>query len=304
MTQTSAARVSRPASPPVSASPALRALRRRGGARGLLGRAASLFFALIWFVVVAAPIYFMLVVSLLRTDSFLSSNPWFPSTGLTLHNYANVLESGFPRYLLNSVIVSVGATALAVGVSIFAAYAIVIRASRVTGFVFRAFLTGFAVPIQALMIPLYLEIAQLGLYDSMLGLILPMAAFSLPITVLILVNFLREVPHSLVQAMELDGAGPVRILRSLALPISMPAVVTVAIFDFINAWNNFLFPLILTQGSDSATLPLAVFEFQGNRFADVPAIMACVALSILPLFVLYLVARRQITTALAAGFGS
>ena len=86
-----------------------------------------------------------------------------------------------------------------------------------------------------------------------------MAAFALPISVFILVNFLRDVPRSLVEAMELDGAGRVRILISLTAPLAMPAIVTVAIFDLIQSWNNFLFPLILTQSSEISTLPLAVW---------------------------------------------
>src|SRR5690606_23811753 len=157
----------------------------------------------------------------------------------------------------------------AVVVGLFAAYAIVVRAGRGTRFVFQAFLVGFAIPIQALMIPLYIMVVEAHLYDSLLGLILPMAAFSLPITVLILVNFLREVPSSFIAAMQLDGAGPVRILWSLVVPICVPAIVTVSILNFINAWNNFLFPLLLTQSPDKATLPLSVFNFQGNNFSNV-----------------------------------
>jgi raffinose/stachyose/melibiose transport system permease protein len=277
---------------------------RRRDTGSLIRRLISVCFALIWFVVVAAPIYYMIVVSLERPDTFLTSNPWFPTKGVTLSNYTGVFNSGFSRYLLNSVIVALGATGLSVIISLFAAYAIVVRASRLTGFIFRAFLVGFAVPIQALMIPLYIEILRTHLYDTLPGLILPMAAFSLPITVLVLVNFLREVPHALIDAMQIDGAGPLRILRSLAIPISVPAILTVSIFDFVAAWNNFLFPLILTQSPDVATLPLSVFNFQGNHFADVPLIMASVGMSSLPLLVLYIIARRQIASGLAAGFGS
>jgi raffinose/stachyose/melibiose transport system permease protein len=266
--------------------------------------ATSLLLAVVWGVIVAAPIYYAIVVSLEPDSSFLSSNPWFPSGGLTFVNYRTVWDTGFVRYLMNSLIVSGGATVLALAVSLLCAYAIVVRVSRVTGFIFRVFLTGFAVPIQALMIPLYLEILSLRVYDTLIGLILPLAAFSLPITVLVLVNFLRDVPRSLIDAMSLDGAGPLRILRSLALPISLPAIVTVGIFDFITAWNNFLFPLILTQSDSSAALPLAVFNFQGNHFGNVPEIMACVGLSAVPLLALYLIARRQIVSGLAAGFGS
>jgi raffinose/stachyose/melibiose transport system permease protein len=287
---------------PGSGKPAVRRRRLRLFARGRA--VTSLLLALVWGIIVAAPIYYAIMVSLEPDSSFLGSNPWFPSGGLTFVNYRTVWDSGFARYLINSLIVSGGATVLAVAVSLLCAYAIVVRVNRLTGFLFRVFLIGFAVPIQALMIPLYVEILSLHVYDTLIGLVLPLAAFSLPITVLVLVNFLRDVPRSLIDAMSLDGAGPLRILRSLVFPISLPAVITIGIFDFITAWNNFLFPLILTQSASSATLPLAVFNFQGNHFGNVPEIMACVALSAVPLLALYLVARRQIISGLAAGFGS
>ena len=172
-------------------------------------------------------------------------------------------------------------------VSLLGAYAIVVHGQRWTGVMFRCFMVGFAVPIQALMIPLYLTIVRIGLYDSLLGLILPMAAFSLPITILVLVNFLRDVPRSLIDAMRVDGAGPLRVLLRLVLPLSWPAIATVGVFNLVTSWNNFVFPLILTQSPSQATLPLAVFNFEGNHLQNVPEIMAAVALSAVPLFVLF-----------------
>lgn len=280
-------------------------IRPRPHRAGTLGqRLSTLFFSAVWTVVVVAPLYYMLVVSVQRPSEYMSDNPWVPTGELTLENYAMVAEGGFFTHLANTFIVAGSATALAVVVGLFAAYAIVVRAGRGTRFVFQAFLVGFAIPIQALMIPLYIMVVEAHLYDSLLGLILPMAAFSLPITVLILVNFLREVPSSFIAAMQLDGAGPVRILWSLVVPICVPAIVTVSILNFINAWNNFLFPLLLTQSPDKATLPLSVFNFQGNNFSNVPLIMAAVTLSTLPLLIAYVVARKHITNGLAAGFGS
>ena len=265
-------------------------------------RGATWLLALVWLVVVGAPLYYMIVASLQPASVYLSSNPWLPDKGLTLDNYREVFASGIGTYFVNSIIVTVSTTVLSVAISFLAGYAIVVHASRMTGVIFRVFLAGFAVPIQALMIPLYLTVLKTGLYDSLIGLILPMAAFSLPITILILVNFLREVPRSLIDAMRMDGAGAVRTLWSLALPLSWPAIATVGIFDFVNSWNNFLFPLILTQGQEKATLPLSVFNFEGQHLENVPEIMAAVALSVAPLFVLYLVARRKLMSGLAAGF--
>jgi raffinose/stachyose/melibiose transport system permease protein len=260
--------------------------------------------ALVWLVVVGAPIYYMIVASVEPTSVYLSANPWFPTKGVTGANYGAVFSSGIVSYFFNSVIVAGSTTILAVAVSLLAAYAIVVHGSRWTGVVFRCFMVGFAVPIQALMIPLYLAILRIGLYDSLLGLILPMAAFSLPITILVLVNFLRDVPRSLIDAMRVDGAGPLRVLIRLVLPLSWPAIATVAVFDLVSSWNNFVFPLILTQSPSQATLPLSVFNFEGNHLQNVPEIMAAVALSAIPLFVLYLFARRRLMAGLAAGLGA
>ena len=129
-------------------------------------------------------------------------------------------------------------------------------------------MVGFAVPIQALMIPLYLAILRIGLYDSLLGLILPMAAFSLPITILVLVNFLRDVPRSLIDAMRVDGAGALRTLWSLVLPLSWPAIATVGVFDLVSSWNNFLFPLILTQSPSQGDAAAVGVQLRGQPPAE------------------------------------
>lgn len=299
---------SRSAGQPTRVPAALATGPRRAEARGAAGRVfrkgTTWLLALVWLVVVGAPIYYMIVASIEPTSVYLSANPWFPSKGVTGANYGAVFSSGIVSYFFNSVIVAGSTTILAVAVSLLAAYAIVVHGSRWTGMVFRCFMVGFAVPIQALMIPLYLAILRIGLYDSLLGLILPMAAFSLPITILVLVNFLRDVPRSLIDAMRVDGAGPLRVLIRLVLPLSWPAIATVAVFDLVSSWNNFVFPLILTQSPSQATLPLSVFNFEGNHLQNVPEIMAAVALSAVPLFVLYLVARRRLMAGLAAGLGA
>jgi raffinose/stachyose/melibiose transport system permease protein len=265
-------------------------------------RALSLLLALVWLVFAAAPIYYMFIVSLEPQSSYLSSNPWFPTTGLTISNYSSVFSSGFDQYLLNSAITTVGTTVLAVTVSLLAAHVIVRRTRGVSAVIFRLFLVGLAVPIQALIIPLYVEILRLHLYDTLAALIIPLAAFAIPLTVLILVNFLRDVPRELVDAIQIDGAGPIRQLTALVIPVAKPAITTVAIYDALTAWNNFLFPLIFTQSSNVAVLPLAIFNFSSNHLINVPAIMAAVFLSVAPLFVLYVGARRQIIGGLTAGF--
>ena len=157
--------------------------------------------------------------------------------------------------------------------------------------------------MQATIIPVYYLIVQLGLYDTLWALILPSVAFAIPITVLILVNFMRDIPKELFESMRVDGASEWKILLTLALPLTRPALVTVGIYDALNVWNGFLFPLVLTQSASKRVVPLSLWSFQGEFQTDIPAVMAAVVLSVVPLLAAYIVGRRQLVSGLTAGFG-
>jgi raffinose/stachyose/melibiose transport system permease protein len=165
------------------------------------------------------------------------------------------------------------------------------------------FLMGLAVPLQATIIPIYLIIIKLGLYDTLLAIILPSIAFAIPLSVLVLSNFIRDVPNELFESMRLDGATEWGTLWNLAFPLTRPALVTVAIFNGLTIWNGFLLPLVLTQDPNQRTLPLALWSFQGQYSVNVPAVLASVVLTTLPILVLYVVGRRQLLSGLTAGFG-
>ena len=123
------------------------------------------------------------------------------------------------------------------------------------------------------------------------------------ISVLILTNFLRDVPKELFESMRLDGCTECDMMWRLALPLVRPAVVTVAIYDALQVWNGFLFPLILTQSPEKRVLPLSIWTFQGEFSVNTPAILASVVLSSLPLLIAYMIGRRQLVAGLTAGFG-
>ena len=184
-----------------------------------------------------------------------------------------------------------------------ASYVIVRSRTRFSDRIFSLFLLGIAIPIQATIVPVYYLIVQLGLYDTLWALILPSIAFAIPISVLILTNFLRDVPKELFESMRVDGATDWQMLWRLAAPLSKPALVTVGIYDALNVWNGFLFPLILTQSADKRVLPLSLWNFQGSFSSDTPAILAAVVLSALPLIIAYAVGRRQMVAGLTAGVG-
>ncbi|MEW9534485.1 carbohydrate ABC transporter permease [Microbispora sp. NPDC049125] len=258
----------------------------------------------LWLLVVIVPIYWIVITSFKLQSSYYASNPLVPPTDPTLANYKMVIESDFPLYFLNSLIVTVGAVIPAVVFSFMAAYAIVRGgALRFLRGVNSLLLMGLAIPLQATIIPVYLIIIRLQLYDSLLGLILPSAAFAIPLSVLVLTNFIRDVPKELFESMRIEGASEAQTMWRLAFPLSRPAVVTVTIYNALTIWNGFLLPLILTQSTDKRTLPLALWTFQGQYSVNVPAVLASVVLTSLPILILYAVGRRQLLSGLTAGFG-
>ncbi|MFE2435789.1 carbohydrate ABC transporter permease [Streptomyces sp. NPDC059409] len=268
---------------------------RRNWAGGLAGW--------LWLVVVAVPLYWTLITSLKAQSRYYAENPLVPPADPTLDNYRLVIESDFLRYFANSVVVTVGAVVPAVVFSFMAAYAIVRgRHMRVLRAMNGLFLMGLAIPLQATVIPVYLIIIKLQLYDSLLALILPSVAFAVPLSVLVLANFVRDVPNELFDSMRVDGAGEWTTMWRLAAPLTRPAILTVTIFNALTIWNGFLLPLVLTQSPQRRTLPLALWTFQGQYGVNVPAVLAAVVLTTLPVLILYAFGRRQLLSGLTAGF--
>jgi raffinose/stachyose/melibiose transport system permease protein len=276
-----------------------RRARARMMRRNWLGGAAGW----LWLVVIIVPIYWIVITSFKAQSTYYATNPLAPPSDPTLANYRMVVEADFVQYFINSLVVAVGAVVPAVAMSFMAAYAIV-RGGR--GWFLRSvnslFLMGLAIPLQATIIPVYLIIIRLHLYDSLLALILPSIAFAIPLSVLVLSNFIRDVPKELFESMRLDGATEWGTLWRLALPLTRPAVMTVTIYNALFIWNGFLLPLILTQSPSKRTLPLALWTFQGQYGVNVPAVLASVVLTTLPILILYVVGRRQILSGLTAGF--
>ena len=268
-----------------------------------LGRVPMVVLSLAWLVITIYPLYYIAMVSFETRQSFSSNQSLLLPSGVTAANYATTFENGILHYFLNSVIVTLACMAGVLAVSLPLAYAIARLRNPYTAAVFRALLLGLAVPIQACIIPIYVLMIHIGLYNTLFGLVPAQVAFGIPITVLILVNFIRDIPEDLFAAMRLDGVGDLGLIWHLVAPLSRPALTTVAIYNAIQTWNNFLFPLVLTQTSEVQTLPLALQSFEGQFGIDIPGLMAAVVLSALPVILLYVFAQRQLVGGLTAGFG-
>ncbi|MDR6686096.1 raffinose/stachyose/melibiose transport system permease protein [Arthrobacter sp. 1088] len=256
----------------------------------------------IWLAIIIVPIYYIVITSLKTSEGYFGQNPLALPTAPTLENYQLVLEANFTTYFMNSVIVTLGSVIPTVLISFMAAFAIVRGRGRYLKFVNGMFLMGLAIPLQATIIPIYLMIIRLNLYDSLLAIMLPSVAFAIPLTVLILSNFIRDVPNELFESMRLDGCSDWQTMWRLALPLTRPAIVTVAIYNGLHVWNGFLLPLVLTQSPGLRVLPLGLWTFQGEFSVNIPAVLASVVLSTLPILVIYVLGRRQLVSGLTAGF--
>jgi raffinose/stachyose/melibiose transport system permease protein len=285
----------RAAAPPSGSSPRVRRLLKANWFGGLAGW--------VWLAVVIIPIYWIVITSFKTQNNYFASNPLAPPGSWTLENYRLVIHSDFPRYFLNSVIVTLGAVIPAVAFAFMASYAIIRDGHRwILKSANSMFLMGLAIPLQATIIPVYLMIIKLRLYDTLLAMILPSIAFAIPLSVLVLSNFIRDVPKELFESMRVDGATEWAMMWRLAFPLTRPALVTVTIYNGLTIWNGFLLPLVLTQSPNKRTLPLALWTFQGQYSINVPAILASVMLTTLPILVLYALGRRQMLSGLTAGF--
>jgi raffinose/stachyose/melibiose transport system permease protein len=261
-------------------------------------------FGWIWLVIVMLPIYWVVITSFKTQSNYFITNTFAPPKDPTLANYKTVIDNDFVRYFLNSVIVSVGAVVPAVAISFMAAFAIVRGAgNRWLRSMNTLFLMGLAIPLQAVIIPVYLIIIRMQLYDTLLAIILPSIAFAIPLSVLVLSNFIRDVPRELFESMRMDGATEWGTLWRLTFPLTRPALVTVTIYNALGIWNGFILPLILTQSPEQRTMPLALWTFQGIFGVNVPAIAASITLTTIPIVAMYAIGRRQLLSGLTAGFG-
>jgi raffinose/stachyose/melibiose transport system permease protein len=260
-------------------------------------------FGWIWLAIIILPIYYIVVTSLKDQGAYFTSNPLSLPIPPIFTPYQQVVEADIGLYFLNSVIVTIATVIPVVLFGFLASYAIVRGNSRFLRLSRAMFLFGLAIPLQATIIPIYLIITRIKMYDTLGALVLPSIAFGIPLTVLILSTFLRDVPRELFESMRMDGCTEWQMAWRLAFPLTRPAIVTVAIYTGLNVWNGFLFPLILTQSPDKRVMPLALWAFQGEYSVNIPAVLAAVVLSTLPILVLYIVGRRQLLSGLTAGFG-
>lgn len=206
-------------------------------------------------------------------------------------------ELPFWRILVNSLAVAALSTVLLVGTSAMAAYAFARFEFRGKNAIFVCYLATLMVPMQVLVVPLFIEMKQLNLVDTYAGLLAPTIASAFG--VFMLRQSIAVVPRELDDAALIDGAGHVRIFLFIVLPLIRPALATYGLFAFMSSWNSFLWPLIIIRSREYMTLPLGVANFAGEHTVQWDAIMAGSVVSIIPILLVYVAAQRHIVQSIA-----
>ena len=226
---------------------------------------------------------------------------WLPVTW-TVDAFVKTLGAGnVPRWLFNSALVAFLVTVVTMAISLMAAYAFSQLRFRGRSILFGVAMLAFLLPFEALLVPLFRTMNQLGLINSYAGLVLPQVVS--PVVIYVFKQFFDQIPADFREAAVMDGANPLRVLWSVYLPLSGNIVWAMAIVTFIGAWNNFLWPFIIVTSNDMMTIPLGLtqtYDAFGVRYAQ---LMAAALLGALPVGLAYVVFQRRVTQGFLAASG-
>jgi multiple sugar transport system permease protein len=238
--------------------------------------------------------YLLVVLTALKTERQLSSTqPWLPALPPTFANLSHVLHSGFAGDLAHSVLMT---TALTVGQLVFttfAAYAFARLRFRGRDVLFWLYVATMMVPSAVTMIPLFLIMRELHLINTWWGLLAPYL-LGTPYGIFLMRQFFRALPAGLEDAARIDGAGPLTILVRIVLPLSRPALGTLAIITVISSWNNFMWPLIITSGDDTKVVTVGIAGLKGAIGVDPNLMTAAGLIALLPMVAIFVAFQRYI----------
>lgn len=255
----------------------------------------------VWCIIVLFPLW-VLVINSFKTRLTIYTNPFWIPVKWNFSNYSTVLSDGeFLIYFKNSFIVVVLSLLLVLVFASLASYALASWKGRVSKALFLFIIAGMMLPIKIASIRLLEIIRTLGLLNTIWSLIPIYAAMGVPIGVFILTEFIREIPHELIEAAVIDGAGRFHIFVTVIIPLIRPALATVAIYNLVPFWNDLWFPLIFINDEKSKTLLLGVTRLFGQYQTDWSKVLAVLTLSAVPVLVLYLTMSKQFIKGATAG---
>ncbi|WP_333881149.1 MULTISPECIES: carbohydrate ABC transporter permease [Lysinibacillus] len=262
------------------------------------------FYYLVVFTVATISLYpiLLMILSSFKKSVDIYKNPLGLPTSFSLDTYRTLLAKiPFTTYFLNSLIVSIVSVILIVVVCSLAAFYIARFKFSWNHALFFIFLLGMMIPIKLGIVPLFILMRDLGLINSLWSLILMNMATGIPLSMLILTGFFKTMPYELEEAARIDGAGNLRVLWHVMIPLMRPALGTVVIINFIASWNDFFFPLIFITEKMKRTIPVGMMSLFGEHSADWGSLFAGLTLASLPMILLFFIASKQFMEGLTAG---
>lgn len=267
-----------------------------------IGRLASGSVVWVYALILALPIYFLLVSSL-KTNQEIFSQPFQLPTEWLFSNYPNAWDRAVVgQALLNSLFVSLAAEIITLALVIPASYGLARSRSKVASVFEKIFALGFLIPAFATLVPVLLLSIQLGLFQTREFLTLFMVATTLPLSVILLTQFMRTIPAELEESAMVDGLSRIRILWNIYLPLSLPGVAMIVILNFLAYWNEFLFSLVLVGSKASErTIQVALPTLIDQTKTEFGPLLAGTVITLIPVYILYIILNRRLEGALTAG---
>lgn len=250
---------------------------------------------------IITPIFWVIINSF-KTNFEIINYPFSLPESWSFANILTAWEMGnFQQYLLNSVIITSVSMLIVFLVACPAGYAFAQLSFKGNNLLFYLFLLGMALPIQTIIVPVFFQIKNIGMINTLTGVILMSVALALPFSIFLMRNTFKDVPKELRESSQMDGAGEWKSFFTIMLPLAKPGVVALLVFTFMNVWNDFLLPLILLMSSDKFTISLGLYSFQGEYGANHELIFAGTLISMIPSILVYFIFQRQFTEGMSAG---
>ncbi len=254
-------------------------------------------------IVQVYPLAWLFITSFRTASDFAGGNPFALPNEWTLENYGRAFDTGYLWLnILTCLIVTLGASVLIVVAGMMAAYALEVLGFRFSGVVKALFLLGIIVPVQIALVPLFIDYSQIGLLDTHLSMIIPLAAFALPMSIYLFSSFYEYIPREMYEAASIDGAGPYRIFSQITFPLSANTIITVVLVNSIFIWNDFIFANTFVLSDGLKTIPLGLQNYIGAMGnTDWTATFAAVCVTVTPLLLVFLVLNKAMINGLESG---
>jgi ABC-type glycerol-3-phosphate transport system permease component len=243
-------------------------------------------------VLILVPLLWMVVASL-KTRGELFTKPFSMPSKLNWDGYRHAFAGGLPHYLGNSLVVTGASVGLIIAIGGAAAYALARMRFLGRSVVYGLLIAAYAIPIHGILVPLYDTLVKLDLTNNYLGLILPYVTFGLPFAISVLYAFFIDFPSEIIEAAQLDGCSDFGVLWRIVAPLSAPAIASVAIFQGVQIWNEFLLALVVISDDSLKTVPLGLVAFRGNYVSDWNAILASITVTSAPMLILFIAFQKQ-----------